>query len=209
MSEFVESEHPRDDKGRFTEKYNQMKSKTTIVDGVSSAVDLIKQNEEEYYKKIKKEYENSTNQELLDYIYSQLERPRPKEKFEISSANKNQIKDLKNLLGIDITGFKNVLDYNAIIHIKKRHGINGKADKSMCDQKDLARIGYILENYDSISKLIKNGKDVFSQQQNKDGTRANIVIYKKRINGYYITSQAVVDSKNKRLSIETAYRTNK
>ena len=202
MARFIESEHPRDKDGKFTDK-----NKTS-----SSAIDLIEPlDEKSYYEGIKMEYENSTDQDLLDFIYQQLESPNPKARFTISEANKKQIEDIKNLLGIDVTGFKNVIDHSAIMHIKNRHGINGKADKSMSNPKDLARIGYILENYDSIEILTKkDGKQKFSGgYRNKSGGSATVVVFTKRINGYYVTSQAIVDSQNKSLFIETAYKTNK
>lgn len=202
MARFIESEHPRDKEGKFTDK-----NKTS-----SSAIDLIEPlDEKSYYEGIKMEYENSTNQDLLNFIYQQLESPNPKARFTISEANKKQIEDIKNLLGIDATGFKNVIDHNAIMHIKNRHGLNGKADKSMSNPKDLARIGYILENYDSIEILTKkDGKQKFSGgYRNKSGGPATVVVFTKRINGYYVTSQAIVDSQNKSLFIETAYKTNK
>lgn len=201
MKKFDESKHPRDKEGKFTDK-----NKTS-----SSAIDLIEPlDEKSYYEGIKMEYENSTDQDLLDFIYQQLESPNPKAKFTISEVNKKQIEDIKNLLGIDVTGFKNVIDHNAIMHIKNRHGLNGKADKSMSNPKDLARIGYILENYDSIEILKKNNVSVYSSlYRNKLNKPVPIIKYQKRINGYFITSQAIIDSKNKRLSIETAYRKNK
>lgn len=201
MKKFDESKHPRDKEGKFTDK-----NKTS-----SSAIDLIEPlDEKSYYEGIKMEYENSTDQDLLDFIYQQLESPNPKARFTISEVNKKQIEDIKNLLGIDVTGFKNVIDHNAIMHIKNRHGINGKADKSMSNPKDLARIGYILENYDSIEILKKNNVSVYSSlYRNKLNKPVPIIKYQKRINGYFITSQAIIDSKNKRLSIETAYRKNK
>lgn len=201
MKKFIESEHPRDKEGKFTNK-----NKTS-----SSAIDLIEPlDEKSYYEGIKMEYENSTNQDLLNFIYQQLESPNPKARFTISEANKKQIEDIKNLLGIDVTGFKNVIDHNAIMHIKNRHGLNGKADKSMSNPKDLARIGYILENYDSIEILKKNNVSVYSSlYRNKLNKPVPIIKYQKRINGYFITSQAIIDSKNKRLSIETVYRKNK
>ena len=201
MKKFDESKHPRDKEGKFTDK-----NKTS-----SSAIDLIEPlDEKSYYEGIKMEYENSTNQDLLNFIYQQLESPNPKARFTISEANKKQIEDIKNLLGIDVTGFKNVIDHSAIMHIKNRHGINGKADKSMSNPKDLARIGYILENYDSIEILKKNNVSVYSSlYRNKLNKPVPIIKYQKRINGYFITSQAIIDSKNKRLSIETAYRKNK
>ena len=201
MKKFDESKHPRDKEGKFTDK-----NKTS-----SSAIDLIEPlDEKSYYEGIKMEYENSTDQDLLNFIYQQLESPNPKARFTISEVNKKQIEDIKNLLGIDVTGFKNVIDHNAIMHIKNRHGINGKADKSMSNPKDLARIGYILENYDSIEILKKNNVSVYSSlYRNKLNKPVPIIKYQKRINGYFITSQAIIDSKNKRLSIETAYRKNK
>ena len=201
MARFIESEHPRDKEGKFTDK-----NKTS-----SSAIDLIEPlDEKSYYEGIKMEYENSTNQDLINFIYQQLESPNPKARFTISEANKKQIEDIKNLLGIDVTGFKNVIDYNAIMHIKNRHGLNGKADKSMSNPKDLARIGYILENYDYCTNRDENDNLLTSKgYMNKNNHKASVILYKKRINGYYIVSQAIVDGKNKSLIITTAYKQNK
>ena len=196
MKKFDESKHPRDKEGKFTDK-----NKTS-----SSAIDLIEPlDEKSYYEGIKMEYENSTEQDLLNFIYQQLEFPNPKARFTISEANKKQIEDIKKLLGIDVTGFKNVIDHSAIMHIKNRHGLNGKADKSMSNPKDLARIGYILENYDLCTD--KNDKDnkMFAKGYNK----SPVLLYKKRINGYYIISQAIVDSSKKALLITSAYKTKK
>lgn len=201
MNNFKESEHPRDEEGKFTNK-----NKTS-----SSAIGLIEPlDEETFYKGVKMEYENSTNQDMLNYIYQQLEQPNPKSKFKISTANPRQIKDIKNLLGIDVTGFENVIDYNAINHIKKRHGMNGQADQSMSNPKDLARIGYILENYDNCTNKNEYGSVLTSKgYMNANNNKASVILYEKRINGYYITSQAIVDGKNKSLIITTAYKQNK
>ena len=201
MARFIESEHPRDKDGKFTNK-----NKTS-----SSAIDLIEPlDEKSYYEGIKMEYENSTNQDLLNFIYQQLGFPNPKARFTISKANKKQIEDIKKLLGIDVTGFKNVIDHSAIMHIKNRHGINGKADKSMSNPKDLARIGYILENYDNLDILYKKNKPYYAYDLlNKNGNPSPIIKYEKRINGYYIISQAIVDSINKKLIIKSAFKNNK
>lgn len=87
MKKFDESKHPRDKEGKFTDK-----NKTS-----SSAIDLIEPlDEKSYYEGIKMEYENSTDQDLLDFIYQQLESPNPKARFTISEVNKKQIEDIKN-----------------------------------------------------------------------------------------------------------------
>ena len=203
MKKFVESEHPRDKEGEFTEKE---KTKTS-----SNPLDLIEPlDEETYYKGIKMDYENSTDQNILDYIYQQLENPNPKSKFTISEVNDKQIKDIQNLLGIDVTGYMNIIDSNAISHIKNRHGVNGKADQSMSDPKDLARIGYILNNYDSLEELIKKGKPYYAYNLlNRNKKPSPVIKYQKRINGYYVVSQAIVDSDNKNLIITTAFKPQK
>ena len=44
-----------------------------------------------------------------------------------------------------------MLDINAINHIKKRHGENGKQDHSMQNDEDIARMGFVIMNYDTIT----------------------------------------------------------
>ena len=50
----------------------------------------------------------------------------------------------------EVEGARVVLDVNAVLHIDKRHGPLGKQDRSMASPEDLARIGYVIANYDEM-----------------------------------------------------------
>ena len=58
---------------------------------------------------------------------------------------------IKELTGRNVLGYRVVLDVSAIKHIENRHGLNGKQDQSMRDVDDIARIGYVLSNFDDIT----------------------------------------------------------
>jgi len=108
---------------------------------------------------------------------------------------------LKQLTGRDYSGYKIEIQNDKIDHIQKRHGKNGSADKSMRDNRDIARIGYVLANADN-GKL--DGKS--SRYHNADGTKADKVLIEKRVNGAYIVSQVVPDTSLKTLYVITAYK---
>lgn len=165
-------------------------------------------NKLENKNKIKEEYEKAIDYRLLDFINSQIIEYKPKQIFEIGKPSNRHIKDVKKVLNIEITNFKIVIDAQHLKHIINRHGINGKADHSMADIKDIARIKYILDNYDEMKILKdKNERIIKSNSyQNSDGTRPIELVIFKKINGYYILSEVIVDAKKKYIFISTAYK---
>ena len=74
----------------------------------------------------------------------------------------------------------------------------------MSDVEDLARIEYVLDNYDDIEKGAAD--KVYTKYMNSDNTPAAKVIYSKRVNGNYYVVEAVPDSKAKTLRIISAYK---
>ena len=94
-----------------------------------------------------------------------------------------------------------VIDADAIRHIINRHGANGKADHSMTDENDIARLPYVLANFD---KVTFDG--VYSHKYKcKDGTAAPHVTLSKKIDGTYYVITAVTDAKANKSHIVSAY----
>jgi len=61
---------------------------------------------------------------------------------------------------------------------------------------DPARIGYVLDNYDSVEVLTQSGDLDYSTGFNMaDNTPAPMLMFKKRVDGTYYVVEAVPDSK--------------
>lgn len=126
-----------------------------------------------------------------------------KEKLYLDGVSERAAEDIQNLLVIDVRGYKTSLDRNAVMHIEKRHGVSGAADSSMANTLDLARIEYVLKNYDTITK----GEPARGYTTNTAARSklADTVVYTKKINGTYYVTEAVPESKARTLHIITAY----
>lgn len=147
-----------------------------------------------------KNYLNSVDEKMLGFI-DEFNSTKKFARHTISEVNKKQIKDLKKIIGFDFTGYSNGINTNALKHIEKRHGKNGKADNSMKNKNDLARINYILENYDNVEVVDKSSKE-FNNSNNKS---AQIILFKKKINGTYYLIESAAESKWKKLWVISAY----
>lgn len=162
--------------------------------------------EEEYYAKIKAEYEASTDEKLVEWARPYFEgtkKPNSKEKYVICPVSERAASDIMELTGSDVHGFTHVLRCDEVAHINKRHGKKGIADNSMRDIADLGRIAFVLNNYDYLET---DGKPVFGFT-NKSGRPAALVRYVKRINGNVYTAEAVSDSpKRHTLFVQSMYK---
>lgn len=147
-----------------------------------------------------KDYLNSVDEKMLDFI-DEFNSTKKFARHTISEVNKKQIKDLKKIIGFDFTGYSNGINTNALKHIEKRHGENGKADNSMKNKNDLARINYILENYDNVEVVDKSSKEF----NNSNNESAQIILFKKKINGTYYLIESAAESKWKKLWVISAY----
>lgn len=81
----------------------------------------------------------------------------------------------------------------------------------MENENDIARISYVLENYDSVKPLLNadGSQKRSSMFNNADNTPAPLVLYAKQIGGTYYAVEAAPDSAAHELRIVSAYMTNK
>lgn len=150
-------------------------------------------------------YINSTDKYIVQFI-NDVKSGKTQNSYQLSDISDKAAKDIYNAIGVDASGFKTKLEPRIIKHILQRHGDGGTADNSMSDVNDIARMQYILDNYD----YIIDGGNVQSYKEPKPNqpskTRgAKSVIYAKKIDGTYYLVQAVPNTKKKTSYIVSAY----
>lgn len=151
------------------------------------------------------EYQNSVDDNLVDYVEAVKNNPGQKmPRYPLKDVSDRAAADIQRLTGIDVTGNKTQIESRMIEHIIKDHGDAGATDRSMRDVNDIARIQYVIDNYDSMEHGGTSSAYVY---QNKHGRNANAqtVVIKKKVNGTYFVVEAVPDTKKKTLYIVSAY----
>lgn len=158
-----------------------------------------------------KEYRQSINPELKEAAEQRLHNPSSDfKRITISKVSDRQAGDATRLLGGAYSGYVNAINSNGIQHTINRHGPNGVADHSMSSMDDLARVGYVLDNYDSV-EVATEGEDevdVSAEFRDKNNRPAPMLKYSKRVDGTYYVVQAVPDSKWKKMWVVSAYMKN-
>ena len=166
-------------------------------------------------RKIMREYEEAVDLKLLSFINRvrglQSDSYRAKQIYPLSAMGERQTADIQRILGQDAQGFDNAINGTTITHIDNRHGKNGKADHSMANDEDIARIDYVLQNYDDVRLLVdEKGQPIVSTEwTNKDGSRARQIQYAKKVDGIYYVIEAAIDSKKKTHMVTSAYMNEK
>lgn len=160
------------------------------------------------------EYHNSANETLKDFVSKihNLTNPDVASKLNKSLADvtEREAADIKAVTGVDVAGYSHNINGSSIRHIEKRHGKNGSADKSMAIVEDVARIEYVLKEYDNIGALPIGDLDEGTRKltkvwQNSDQSPSQVIKYEKKIDGTYYVVEAVPDSKGKKLQVISAY----
>lgn len=131
-----------------------------------------------------------------------------KQPFEFGQVSARQAEDLQKIVpGLDTTGYRQVIQPTELQHIEKRHGAYGKADHSMAHVEDVARMEYVLQNYDEVQPVLRaaGGQKTTRVARNTGGTQAPMVRYSKAINGTYYVVEAVPDNEAKTLKVVSAY----
>ncbi len=124
----------------------------------------------------------------------------------VTTPNQKFYDDVYKETGVDVSNEDVYINSNAFRHIEKRHGINGRADNSMANLNDLARVGFVINNADSIELLRENGNPVYSTEfSTADGKPAPLVLIKKKINGTYYCVVAATDGKWNRTWVVTSF----
>ena len=117
----------------------------------------------------------------------------------------NEIADqIQQLTGINVRGIKMVIEARQIRHILKDHGEKGRANQSMADPQDIAKMEYALVNPDTIVNAGKT-RAYFYMRDGYNRT-ADTVRYEKNIGdeNYYVI-QAVPVTNAKTLFVVSAY----
>ena len=151
------------------------------------------------------EYQNAVDGGLLQFVQAVRNKAANAISYRMNGVQPQEAEDIRALTGIDVSGYKRMIDRNAVIHIGKRHGKNGAADTSLSDDADIARMQYVINHYDTME--LSNEKNYAFKSRNNQPSSA--IVYSKRVNGSYYVIEAVPDSKSKVLHIVTAYKTKK
>ena len=155
-----------------------------------------------------KEYLSSVNQGLLSFIRGVKNGTDGKlGRYNISEVTERQATDVKNVLGVDVTGYTNAINSNAVRHIEKRHGRSGEHDTSMSNPEDIARVGYVLENYDGVERLVNSEgfPEKSKEFRGSDNQPSDILRFHKKINGTQYVVEAVADNSYKKLWVVSSY----
>lgn len=198
----------RAEKRLFRGSENAQNVAAEIKNSTSDAVEDSQMSLKKDIETIKQEYKKAVNPKIVDFV-NKVRNFKNKEAankvhIDLTGVTEREVHDIKKLTGIDTSEYKRSMDGNAVEHIEKDHGENGASDHSMSDVEDLARIEYVLDNYDDIEK--GTADKVYTKYMNSDNTPAAKVIYSKRVNGNYYVVEAVPDSKAKTLRIISAYK---
>ncbi len=94
-------------------------------------------------------YHNAIDEEILHFVNDIL-CGRDVIPLTVGFLTDQASETIQELTGKKVQGNRIVLDPNAVNHIEHRHGPNGVQDHSMQNIEDIARIGYVLANYDLI-----------------------------------------------------------
>lgn len=126
------------------------------------------------------------------------------DKVYLNNVSDDIAERIKELTGVDVHGFKVAIEARQLQHIIKDHGENGKTDRSMRNSEDVAKIEYVLDNPDAITKSGKT--QAYSYMKNGYNRTADTVLYEKNIGEQsYYAVQAIPDTKAKTLYIVTAF----
>ena len=148
------------------------------------------------------EYVNSVDEGLKEFIQKRRNGELwKKAKYTVGNVDARTQTDIKNAIGIDANGYKIVFDVGSDEHIVRRHGAEGQADRSMSEIEDIARLPYVVQNYDTLTDL----QDTTIKVNNRDNSPAKIIKLAKQVDGTYFVVEAVPDSARKEINIISAY----
>ena len=157
------------------------------------------------------EYVSSADKGIVAFIerVRQLKNPKYRNsvRYSISEVSPKAAQEVTSLTGVDVSGFENIITGSAVDHIEARHGSAGRADHSMSDINDLARVQYVLDNFDGAYLLTNDdgSPSVSDVWKNSDGTPAQRVVFYKKLDGTYYAVEATPDSKARVLAVESAF----
>lgn len=150
-------------------------------------------------------YQEAVDPNLVSYIEQVKENPGKKiGRYTLKTVSDRAAADIQKLTGVDVSGNKTQIEGRIVEHILKDHGENGETDQSMRDDNDIARIQYVIDNYDSVEHGGTSGAYVTPKSNGRQGP-AQTVKFSKKVNGTYYVVEAVPDTAKKTVFIVSAY----
>ena len=128
--------------------------------------------------------------------------------IDLSPVSERSATDIARLIGKDVRGFKTTFEERQAAHIKKDHGADGLADHSMADSNDVARIQYVLDNYDSVADGGRT-QAYWETAPNGRNRTARTVVFSKKVNGTYYIVEAAPVTNARSVYIVSAYMSDK
>lgn len=153
---------------------------------------------------MRKREDNFVDQEVLAFVKKVYEGKYVKP-ITVGFITEKEANQIEELTGLKVCGNRITLDRDAVVHIEKRHGAKGLSDHSMKDNKDIARISYILSNYDAIM-LSQNRSSKYKTIANEPAP--HIIVIKEMKDIYYVI-EAVSDAKTSTNHIVSMYKQSK
>lgn len=150
-------------------------------------------------QKVMQNYERSVDISIYNFVRDVIE-GKDVTPLTVGFVSEKMADEIFALTGLSTVSNRIILSADNVRHIMKRHGVNGKADNSLEDVKDIARLSYVLTNYDSIEW----DGGVSTHYKTKDGKKAPQITVKKRVDGTYYVIQMVSDASKKRNIVITA-----
>lgn len=154
------------------------------------------------------EYVGSVDEGLLDFAEQYFSNPNEKfRRYTISKVSDRQAQALRNIFGQDFSSFSNAINKNGVNHINKDHGADGMSDHSMQNLGDVARIGYVIDNFDTVDQLFNtDGSPALSAEfRDTNNNPAPLVKFAKKIDGTFYVVEAVLDNRYKKVWVVSAY----
>ncbi|MBQ9460208.1 MAG: hypothetical protein IJU66_09800, partial [Oscillospiraceae bacterium] len=159
------------------------------------------------------EYQNGVDGRFLSWInrawaaFAGGDISAAKMKFVLGAVTDYAADAIKAESGVDVDGYQHMIDGSALRHIDARHGENGEHDTTMRNAEDIARMAYVLNNFDSctISTDKSGNPRRSSRYMDKNNRPAPVVIFSKKVDGTYYIVEAVPDGAAKKLHIFSAY----
>lgn len=151
------------------------------------------------------EYQAAADPALAEYINGIIKNGQDgADKFDLKPVSDRAAEDIQRITGIDVKGNATQLEPRMVAHIWKDHGENGKTDQSMRDVNDIARVQYVLDNYDDVTDGGTSSAYVTVKPNGKHGL-AKTVVFSKAVNGTYYVVEAVPDTRAKTVYVVSTY----
>lgn len=171
----------------------------------STVIDTNPSNHSIEKQKMIDEYVAAVDTELVAFVKNSIAtKGSNNKKYSLDPVSDRAGKDIEKYVGFNPAGYKTLFEQRMAEHIINRHGSDGAANKSMQDVNDIGRMQYVIDHYDDIEYGGKSTAYV-NMDSNGKNRLADIVVYKKSVDGMYYVVEAVPNTKSKTVFIVSAY----